>query len=61
MPVIHLVDPGPRGSYKFTTEESCVAIYRDKVIRVLFQLDRGVSEEKRQRLVEEVLASLVWK
>ncbi|WP_248583099.1 hypothetical protein [Nocardioides sp. InS609-2] len=61
IPVFHLVDPGPRGYYKFTTQESFTAVYRDKVIRVLFQLDRDVSEEKRQRLVAEVLASLVWK
>lgn len=61
VPVFHLLDPGPHGSYEFTTEESFTAVYRDKVITVLFQLDRDVPKAERQRIVDEVLATVVWK
>ncbi len=61
VPVVHLLDPGPQGSYEFTTEESFTAIHRDKVITILFQLDRDVPKVKRQQIVEQVLATVVWK
>lgn len=61
VPVVHITDRGPRGDYRLTTEEGFTAVHLDQVVTLLFQLDRDVPEEQRRRLVDEVLASVVWK
>lgn len=60
-PVVHITDRGPRGDYRLTTEEGFTAVYLDRAVTVLLQLDRDVPETERQQLVAEVLASVVWK